>query len=120
MLEDRLVVSFPVQDLHNQYIIYVQSDHLNKEPVRDSLLFHVEDGKNRSPSQRLSILIEVSLNVSVCHCGYRVEVINCCCTLFVQLVYLQQHGSHRQKNDEKSGKIEDKNPGLEKSGNLKI
>lgn len=59
VIEDRLVASFPVSDLHNNYILYIQSDHLNKEPARDSFLFHIEDGKNRSPSQRFNISIQV-------------------------------------------------------------
>ncbi|XP_053388167.1 extracellular matrix organizing protein FRAS1-like isoform X2 [Mercenaria mercenaria] len=59
LLEDRLVSSFPVSDLLNNYIIYVQSDNLNKEPIRDSFLFHIEDGKNRSPSQRFNITIKL-------------------------------------------------------------
>jgi hypothetical protein len=43
--------SFPVSDLidANRPIRYIQSDHKNKEPNKDSIIFHVSDGVNESP-----------------------------------------------------------------------
>ncbi|ESO99609.1 hypothetical protein LOTGIDRAFT_173674 [Lottia gigantea] len=51
------VTSFPVQDLLDRKMIYNQSDHLNKEPVWDGILFHVTDGENTSPPKRLNFTI---------------------------------------------------------------
>ena len=59
-LENRLVSSFPVQDLINGYVSYIQSDHKNKEPVQDHFQFHVTDGRNKSPVKTLNISIVVS------------------------------------------------------------
>ena len=59
ILVDRLVSSFPVEDLVSGYINYVQSDHKGTEPTRDGLVFHVTDGKNRSPSVALNFSIMV-------------------------------------------------------------
>ena len=60
-LENRLVSSFPVQDLIDGYVIYIQSDHENKEPAQDHFQFHATDGRNKSPVRTLNISILVSL-----------------------------------------------------------
>lgn len=62
-LENRLVSSFPVQDLINGYIYYIQSDHKNKEPAMDHFLFHATDGRNKSPVMTLNISIMVSFDL---------------------------------------------------------
>ncbi|KAH3869870.1 hypothetical protein DPMN_033043, partial [Dreissena polymorpha] len=53
-----LVTSFAAEDLRNGYIFYTQSDHAEKEPVSDGVVFYVDDGANRSPPYRLNISIE--------------------------------------------------------------
>ena len=42
-------------DFQNGYITYVQSDHEDKEPGRDSFILVVEDGENRSPPTSVSV-----------------------------------------------------------------
>ena len=54
-----IVRSFTVEDLVEGYIYYEQSDHRNKEPVADALLFTVTDGNNTTPYNRLNITITV-------------------------------------------------------------
>ena len=52
--------SFSVIDLIDGLSVrYVQSDHKNKEPNHDSFIFHVSDGINESPTNKLLIDIEV-------------------------------------------------------------
>ncbi|XP_052791092.1 extracellular matrix organizing protein FRAS1-like isoform X2 [Mya arenaria] len=58
VIQDRMVTKFPAEDLQNGYILYSQSDHVGCEPVSDSVVFYVEDGKNRSPPSRLNISIQ--------------------------------------------------------------
>ncbi|XP_041363241.1 extracellular matrix organizing protein FRAS1-like isoform X2 [Gigantopelta aegis] len=53
----RSVTSFSLNDLFSGHIYYSQKDHLNKEPAWDNVLFHVSDGTNDSPPQRLNISI---------------------------------------------------------------
>lgn len=65
VLEQRLVSSFPVTDLQNEYILYDQSDHLNKEPVHDGFIFHVRDGRNRSPSRYFNISVQVMAQINL-------------------------------------------------------
>lgn len=55
----RNVQSFPVQDMLNGNIYYIQNDHKDKEPIMDGFLFIVTDGVNESPVQRMNISIKV-------------------------------------------------------------
>ncbi|XP_059478659.1 extracellular matrix organizing protein FRAS1-like [Neocloeon triangulifer] len=50
---------FPFDAFESNSIKYVQAFHMNMEPPRDVLFFHITDGKNRSPSMRLNINIEL-------------------------------------------------------------
>lgn len=59
--EESPVSIFSVSDFHNGYIMYVQTDHKGKEPMRDSFILVVEDGKNRSPPISIAITIQVWL-----------------------------------------------------------
>ncbi|XP_033117888.1 extracellular matrix protein FRAS1-like [Anneissia japonica] len=53
------ISSFPLQDLLDNSIFYVQSIHKDLEPTIDGLLFYVTDGENQSPLYRLNITIEL-------------------------------------------------------------
>ncbi|XP_071953706.1 extracellular matrix organizing protein FRAS1-like [Antedon mediterranea] len=53
------ITSFPVQDLLDNSIFYVQSIHKGMEPTVDGFLFYVTDGENRSPLYRLNISIQL-------------------------------------------------------------
>ena len=54
------MATFSVTDFQNGYITYVQSNHEDKEPGRDSFILVVEDGENRSPPTSVSVTIHVS------------------------------------------------------------
>lgn len=60
----KVVKSFPLQDLLDGHVYYVQSDHKNKEAIQDSFLFHATDGVNNSPPQTFNISIIVRLSCS--------------------------------------------------------
>ncbi|XP_067131538.1 extracellular matrix organizing protein FRAS1-like isoform X3 [Centruroides vittatus] len=53
------ISSFILQDLYDLYIQYIQNDHLNIEPVADSFLFHVTDGRQSSSISRVNITIHL-------------------------------------------------------------
>ncbi|XP_065578086.1 extracellular matrix organizing protein FRAS1-like isoform X3 [Artemia franciscana] len=50
--------AFPVQALLDEQLVYVQNDHLGKEPNEDFFLFHIFDGKQSSSTVKLSVIIE--------------------------------------------------------------
>ncbi|XP_064121126.1 extracellular matrix organizing protein FRAS1-like isoform X1 [Macrobrachium nipponense] len=52
------VFNFPLFDVLGGKIKYVQSQHRHQEPVEDSFLFHITDGINESPLERLNISIQ--------------------------------------------------------------
>ncbi|KAL5018410.1 hypothetical protein ScPMuIL_004132 [Solemya velum] len=53
----RNVSTFPLQDLLDGHVSYIQSNHRNKEPAWDGFLFHISDGTNVSPTHRFNITI---------------------------------------------------------------
>ncbi|XP_069123568.1 extracellular matrix organizing protein FRAS1-like [Argopecten irradians] len=58
-VEAHTVTSLPLQDILDGHIIYIQTDHTQKEPIQDSFLFIVTDGTNQSPLQRINISIQL-------------------------------------------------------------
>ncbi|KAK7080023.1 Extracellular matrix protein fras1 [Halocaridina rubra] len=52
-----LVFQFSLSDIMAGKVVYVQSQHRHQEPTEDSLLFHVSDGVNLSPTLRINITI---------------------------------------------------------------
>lgn len=52
-------IQFPVTEVEEGRIVYVQSRHRHQEPLHDSFLFHVTDGTQHSQSLQLNITIQV-------------------------------------------------------------
>lgn len=52
------MLEFTVGDVVAGRVAYVQSQHRHQEPTQDSLLFHVNDGINSSPTMRINITIQ--------------------------------------------------------------
>ncbi|XP_013419183.1 extracellular matrix protein FRAS1-like, partial [Lingula anatina] len=110
-----VVTTFPLQDLLDGGVYYVQTDHKNKEPVADGFLFHVTDGTNDSPSQRFNISILLTNDESPVmvteqlHCQEGRGVVMTNATMYVidfdsvpeELLFtveaLPQHGKLRRK-----------------------
>lgn len=61
----RNVSTFPLQDVLDGHVSYIQTDHRNKEPAWDGFLFHISDGTNISPTHRFNITILVSLSFNL-------------------------------------------------------
>lgn len=58
------MLEFAVGDVVAGRVAYVQSQHRHQEPTQDSLLFHVTDGINSSPTMKINITIQVGHNMN--------------------------------------------------------
>ena len=64
-----LLPEFSLQDIKEEKISYVQSQHQYQEPTKDSFMIHLTDGTNNSPTVKVPVLIEVSNLVEFMCCA---------------------------------------------------